>query len=61
MRTPIAMADHHASRWIAEPLRLRDCCIEKDGACAAIPTSAERARDRRERPAYVLAATRAPR
>lgn len=56
MRAPISMESHHASRWIAEPLRLLDCCIESDGACAAILTSAERARDRRECPAYVLAA-----
>jgi acetyl-CoA acetyltransferase len=56
MRAPMSMEAHHASRWIAEPLRLLDCCIESDGACAAILTSAARARDCRQRPAYVLAA-----
>ena len=55
MRTPLTLADHRESRWISEPLRLFDCCIETDGACAAILTTAERARDRPHRAAFVLA------
>lgn len=55
MRTPMTIADHHASRMIADPLRLFDCCIETDGAVAMLVTSAERARDLRQPPAYVLA------
>jgi acetyl-CoA acetyltransferase len=57
MREPMTLEDHHASRWVAEPLRLLDCCIETDGGCAVVLTSAERARDARARPAFVLAAT----
>jgi 17-hydroxy-3-oxo-4-pregnene-20-carboxyl-CoA lyase len=55
MRAPMTVADHHASRMIADPLRLFDCCIETDGAVAMIVTSAERARDLRQPPAYILA------
>lgn len=59
MREPITLADHQCSRWIAEPLRLLDCSLECDGACAVVVTSAERARDARQRPAYILAGAQA--
>jgi acetyl-CoA acetyltransferase len=55
MRTPMTRADHHASRMIAEPLRLFDCNVETDGACAMIVTSRERARDLRQPPAVIRA------
>ena len=42
---PITLADHQASRWIAEPLHLLDCCQESDGGVAIVVTSAERAKD----------------
>jgi len=44
------------SRWVSEPLHLFDCSRENDGAMALILTSAERARDLADRPAYVLSA-----
>lgn len=52
---PITLEDHQASRWIAEPLHLLDCCQETDGGQALIVTSPERARDLRQTPAIVEA------
>lgn len=52
----ITLEDHQASRMIVEPLHLLDCCQESDGAVALVVVSAERARDLRQKPAYVAAA-----
>jgi acetyl-CoA acetyltransferase len=53
---PITLADHQASRWIAEPLHLLDCCQESDGAVALVVTSVERAASLRQPPAVIRAA-----
>ncbi|GAA3939680.1 thiolase [Actinomadura viridis] len=53
MREPITLDDHRASRWVAEPLRLLDCCLVSNGAVAIIVTGADRARDLARPPVHV--------
>jgi len=53
---PITLEDHQASRWIVEPLRLLDCCMDSDGGVAIVVTTPERARDLPHPPAIVTAA-----
>jgi acetyl-CoA acetyltransferase len=54
--TSITLQDHQNSRWVVEPLRLLDCCLETDGGVALVVTSLERARDLRQPPAVIRGA-----
>jgi acetyl-CoA acetyltransferase len=51
----MTLSDHQESRLVAEPLRLFDCCLENDGACAVVVTSEERALDFRRTPVGIAA------
>ncbi|MCB0219976.1 MAG: thiolase [Chrysiogenetes bacterium] len=53
---PITIDDVLASPYVAEPLHRLDCCLVTDGAGAIVMTSAERAKDLRKPPVYVLGA-----
>lgn len=53
-RGPFTPEDVLASRMIASPFHLLDCCMTAEGGCALIMTTAERARDLPLDPVYVL-------
>ena len=54
MRDPITVDDVLNSKMIADPLHLLDCSVVSDGGAAIIMTAAERAKDFRPQPVYVL-------
>jgi acetyl-CoA acetyltransferase len=54
MRDPITVEDVLNSRLIAWPVHLLECCLVTDGGGALILTTADRARDFRKPPVYIL-------
>jgi acetyl-CoA acetyltransferase len=53
-KTPITTDDVLNSRMIAYPFRLLMCCLVTDGGGALILTSAERAKDFKTKPVYIV-------
>jgi acetyl-CoA acetyltransferase len=51
---PLDEEKYESSRWITEPFKLFDCCLENDGAAALILVPADRAKDLQQKPVYVL-------
>jgi acetyl-CoA acetyltransferase len=58
-RGVLTIEDVLSSPMISSPLTVRDCCLITDGGGAVILTSAERARDGRKPPVFVLGAAEA--
>ncbi len=58
-RAPITVEDVLHSRLVADPLHKLDCCVVSDGGGALLITTADRARDLRQPPVYVLGAASA--
>jgi acetyl-CoA acetyltransferase len=53
-KVPLTHDDYFNARMISEPLCLFDYTMETDGAVAAVMTSADRAKDLRQPPVYIL-------
>lgn len=54
MRSPITIEDVLASKPIASPLNVLDCCLISDAGGAIVVTTPDRAADLPARPAYLL-------
>ena len=55
-REDLTVEDVLSSRMVSSPLSIRDCCLVTDGGGAVLVTSAERARNLRTSPVYLLGA-----
>lgn len=53
-RDPLTLEDVLSSRMICDPLSVLDCCLVTDGAGALVMTRADRARDLKRPPVYLL-------
>ena len=53
MKKPLTVADVMASKPVADPLRMLDCCLISDAAGAFIVTRPELAKDLKQKPIYL--------
>ncbi|MFC4274546.1 thiolase [Achromobacter aloeverae] len=53
-RNPVTLDEILASPMVSDPLTVRDCCLVTDGAGAYVLVRADRAKDMRHKPVYVL-------
>jgi acetyl-CoA acetyltransferase len=56
---PLTVQDVLASRMVSDPLSVLDCCLVTDGGAACVMVRADRARDARNPPAWLLGAAAA--
>ncbi len=59
MRNPLTMDEYMKGRYICYPLRIYDYCLINDGGVCFIVTTAERARDCKKPPVYIMATAQA--
>jgi acetyl-CoA acetyltransferase len=57
-RGPFTPQDILDSRMVADPFHLLDCAMTSEGGCGIIVTTAERARDMKQPPIYLLGGAR---
>jgi acetyl-CoA acetyltransferase len=55
-RGPLTVDDVLNSRMVSDPLTVADCCLVTDGGGACVVVRAERARDLKQSPVYLLGA-----
>jgi acetyl-CoA acetyltransferase len=53
---PLTIEDVLKSRMLSDPLSVLDCCLVTDGAAACVIVRADRARDMKQEPVYLLGA-----
>jgi acetyl-CoA acetyltransferase len=58
-REPLSIDDVLGARMVSDPLTVLDCCLVTDGAAAVVMVRADRARDLRVKPVYLLGAAHA--
>jgi len=54
MRDDLTIDDVLASRWVAYPFHIYDCCLVTDAGGAVVVVGSERARDFKKKPIWVL-------
>lgn len=59
MKDDLSIDDCMNARMVSSPLSVRDCCLVTDGAAAVVMTRADRAKDMKNKPAYLLGAASA--
>jgi acetyl-CoA acetyltransferase len=55
-KEPLSIEDVINARMVSYPFTVRDCCLVTDGGGAIIMTTAERAKDLKQKPAFILGA-----
>ncbi|MEM1297654.1 MAG: acetyl-CoA acetyltransferase [Pseudomonadota bacterium] len=58
-RDPLTVDDVLSARMISDPLGKLDCCLVTDGAAAMVMTRADRTKDSRQKPVFLLGAAMA--